>query len=133
MRLVACAILALSLTACKNSSGGGSDGSGSEGAASNAAPRPCGSSVVLGAWHSKIMGQPDTMTFNADCSGTASYCQSTFTYPAVTASTGQVLVTNTSTNGAVGCLPLGLTKCAYQIEGSSMSIYCGGGTFIYTK
>jgi hypothetical protein len=132
MRLIACVIFALALISCKNSSSG-SGGSSQEGAPAVSAPQPCGSSIVSGSWHGAIMGQPDTMTFNADCSGTASYCQATFTYPAVTASSGQVLVTNTSTNGAVGCLPLGLTKCAYQVEGSSMSIFCGGSTFVYTK
>lgn len=132
MRLLIGVMLALSLISCKNSSGG-SGGSSSEGAANNAAPQPCGSSIVLGSWNGSIMGKPDTMTFNADCSGTASYCQSTFNYPSVTASSGQVLVTNTSTNGAVGCLPLGLTKCAYQVEGSSLTIFCGGSPFVYTR
>ena len=93
----------------------------------------CASSVVAGSWKGSISGNSDTMAFNSDCSGSSTYCKSTFTYPNITASSGSVLITNTSTNGATGCLAAGAFTCTYAISGSTLTFGCGGGTVSYTK
>jgi hypothetical protein len=95
--------------------------------------KPCSSTLILGPWQGSIAGNPDTMTFNDDCRGTSTYCQSNFTYPTMTAYSGLVMITNISTNWAPGCLRAGLHRCFYEVSGAKLSFNCGGNTLQYTR
>lgn len=123
MKALVSFLVVVGLIGCGNDSSSGSSSDAGK----------CAESVVVGSWSATIAGNPDVMTFKADCSGSSSYCQSTFTYPPVSSSSGQVLVTNASTNAAYGCLPVGETKCLYEISGSIMSVSCGADVVAYTK
>lgn len=109
-------------------------GCGTESGSSSDTAKACNSSIVVGSWTRALSATiSDTMTFNADCSGTSSYCQSTFDYPNVTNSSGSVLITNKTTNAATGCLPAGETTCQYAVSGVQLTVSCGGGASTYTK
>lgn len=100
------------------SSGGGSSGNA------------CDGSLALGTWSD---GSSDVMTFEANCSGTSSYCASTFTTAKVSDANGFMTVNVSSTNGNAGCLPTGQTTCEYIISGSNLAFDCGSGPIYYTK
>lgn len=91
----------------------------------------CSSSAVKGSWYNSTT--TETLTFNSDCTGASDVCESTFTYPNVTNSSGAVLVTVTSTGAVSGCLPLGETSCAYVIEDDVLGINCGSENLYYNK
>jgi hypothetical protein len=98
-----------------------------------AADGPCRDAAVLGSWGGSIMGHDDTMSFDAACHGTSSYCTSTFDYPDVTTSSGQVLIDVKSTNGNVGCAPLGQLACSYTLVNEQLSFSCGGVVLTYLR
>lgn len=111
-----------------------SAGCGSSASKSDSSSSECAGSVVVGSWKGDLGGAgADTLTFGADCKGTSSYCASSFTYPNVTATSGDVIIKNSATNGAAGCLPAGEFTCQYMIEGNGLAFRCGGGIVTYTK
>ena len=117
--------VAVIFTAC-----GSDEASPGAGASTNT---DCASSVISGSWTRTLLGNPDTITFNPNCSGTASRCSATFTYPNVTASSGSVLLTVTSTSGISGCLPVGEHTCTYSVSGNTLNYSCGGSGLTYTR
>ncbi len=123
MKIIQCLAIVIVLQACGSSSK--SD--------SASAPGACASSVVAGSWKGSIYGNQDVMTFDSSCSGSSTYCQSSFTFPNVTATEGYISVSNNSTNGKSGCAGLETVNCAYRVNGSTLSFNCGGGTLSYTK
>lgn len=118
-------LVSMTIISCGNSSGGGGGDSTPAGV--------CATSVLAGTWKGNIAGSEDIMTFNQDCSGSSTYCQSAFTYPNVTAIEGLVSVSNNATNAKTGCLGVGTFSCAYQISGTTLGFNCGGGTVTFTK
>jgi hypothetical protein len=115
-------VLMVMITAiCVNCSSGGSGGS----------TGACDGSLANGTWLDAISG--DVLTFANSCSGTSSYCASTFTLPKITDSTGTITINMSTTNGAVGCAPAGQTDCAYSVSSSNLSLDCGGGVITYAK
>jgi hypothetical protein len=94
-------------------------------------PGACSAHPLVGSWINE--NETDIYKFNGDCTGSSTYCESTFTYPNSTATSGSALFTVTSSNGAEGCLPIGQTTCAYAIEGTAFAADCGLGAIIYTK
>lgn len=90
----------------------------------------CDGSLALGSWYD---GSTDTMTFNANCSGTSSYCGSTFTVSKAIDAMGTMTVTTSATNGNPGCAPVGQMSCDYAISGNNLAFDCGSGALLYTK
>lgn len=93
----------------------------------------CAGSVVLGVWHGNVNGNSDTLTFNSDCTGTASFCQTTFQYPAMTATSGSVMITVLSARSGLLCLTAGQHTCSYAVNGSTLTYSCGGTPLTYTR
>lgn len=118
------AALGLFLASCSNNS----SSSGGVSAAS-----ACITSAVVGGWVGNSNG--DSLVFNDDCSGSSSFCSSTFNYSANALVGGSHTVTTGATNGASGCPPAGSTTCTYQVAGdrSTMIYNCGSGSQIYKK
>jgi hypothetical protein len=113
-------LLALMCVGCAQPGGGSSSSAGA-----------CAGSPAVGSWDADT--STNVLTFTAQCAGSDVYCQSTFTWPNFTSSSGTVLVTVTSTNTNAGCLPAGTTTCAYQFSGNQLGYDCGGGILTYTK
>lgn len=106
-------------------------GQSSNSGGGSAAANSCSASAVLGSWKSN--STTDVETFNADCSGSSSYCASVFTFPNAPAASGTVLITNSSSNNASGCAAVGTITCAYAVTGSTLTFNCGAGVANYTK
>lgn len=83
----------------------------------------CSKSALLGSWVSDS-GQ-DLMRFNSDCSGTSSYCGSTFIFPEDTTSrSGHGDINIIESDGVEGCAPKGTRTYDYEIgEDSDGYIY----------
>ena len=99
-----------------------------------AAPGVCASHPFVGT-RNQTGGVGNVFVFAADCSGTGSYCESTFTYPNATAATGAAVVTISSANvNNAGCA-VGAVTCGYAIDGGTMAISCdeGATSSVYTK
>lgn len=119
--LVTVLTVALILTGCGSNSGSAPASSGGA----------CSSSVLKGTWQH---ANGSSLTFNQDCTGTGSYCESNFTYPNVTAASGDALVTISNTNTRSGCSPAGAaTACVYSISGNALAFNCGAGVSNYTR
>lgn len=112
-------IIILATSAC------GSEDKGSSSSSSNA----CAGSVVLGSWSGTTAGQPDTLTFGPDCRGSSTWCQSTFSYPNVTASPGEAKITYDKSNGQPGCATVKsksvAVDCTFSVSGSTLTTTCG--------
>lgn len=121
MKKEALLILGLLLTGCGKSE-----------EASTAVAPACSTSAILGSW-TNLASTTDSITFKSDCTGTTGYCGGTFTFPNVTSTSGNVLLTVTSSNGKSGCLAAGTYTCAYTISGSYMGYNCGTGNFYYSR
>lgn len=92
----------------------------------------CGDAIVKGTW--KLDGDAtQSVTFTDTCKFADVQCSATGTYPNVTATSGSVGITITSTNNSNSCLPVGATTCTYAIDGTSLDFNCGGGDRAYTK
>lgn len=98
-----------------------------------AAGGACASAPILGAWVGAIAAGTDTLSFNADCSGSSHICQTTFTYPNITTNSGVMTVTVAGGSGISGCLTPGSYNCAYGISGNSMAYDCGGGAVNFSR
>jgi hypothetical protein len=96
-------------------------------------PKACANAVVRGAWTGEILGNGDELTFNDDCTGTASYCGASFTYPMVSEASGTAAINVTVTNNNEGCLPLGTVSCGYSVDGDTLTFDCGGAVLTYTR
>lgn len=112
-------IIGLILSGCGSNSGGTNQSSGGS----------CSSSILTGTWKNAV----DTLTFNADCSGTGSGCQSSFTFPNVSAASGEAIVNITSSLTKSGCSSVGQTKCVYVVNSNVLTFNCGAGTASYTR
>lgn len=103
------------------------------GCGSEARP-PCEGSVLLGTYTGMLAGNPDTLVFNADCSGTASFCQATFTHQKLTASSGTMSVTVNTGRTDPLCLSVGAHSCTYSHSGTALTFACDGSADLtYTK
>lgn len=91
----------------------------------------CAKSPFLGTW--VLEGGPDSLSFNQDCTGSSSYCESTFVYPMVAASFGTLVVDVRSTSGKPGCIGVGEIACVYQFDAKRFGYDCGNGAVIYNK
>lgn len=95
----------------------------------------CSDSALLGSWVSDSGN--DLMRFNSDCSGTSSYCGSTFVYPEDTQSlSGHGDIKIIETDGVTGCAPLGSRTYDYEIGESTdgykyLEIFGNSGTALY--
>lgn len=114
-------VLSLGLASCGDDKGEGAE------------TMACSSTSLLGTWNGTILGSPDVMTFNSNCNGTSTYCEATNTFPNVITNSGTVAVEVTSTNGNIGCLPLGSTSCLFTTDESTLTFNCGGETLTYTR
>ena len=106
---------------------------GSDSSETSSSKGECQDSILQGSWSGLLAGNPDTLTFGANCSGSATYCNANFTYPNVTAGTGTVSLDVSSNNGGALCLPVGENACSYSVSGNTLSYNCGGGVLQYTK
>lgn len=97
------------------------------------ASQPCSSSMVTGSWAGTIAGEADTLTFGPDCVGTSSRCQSTFTFPNISAASGDAIVIVTSTSNKGNCMKVGQYTCSYSINNNQLAYDCGSGAIVYTR
>lgn len=83
---------------------------------------PCAGSQT-GTWSNIAVN--NTLTLNASCSGTTTYCNEAFTYVSINSSTYQLTVSQT--NGGPECLPIGQTNCTGGFIGDVLWLNCGAG------
>ena len=74
----------------------------------------CSKSALLGTWISD--SGEDLIRFNSDCSGTSSYCGSTFVFPEDSSSpSGHGDINIIETEGLTGCAPKGSRTYDYEV------------------
>lgn len=113
----------------------GTAGCGSDVASTTAGSSgACAGGPFVGTWSGTVAGYLDVMTLNADCTGSSTYCVSTFTYPSsTTGSSGNVAITVTASSAKSECMPVGQTTCGYSVSGNTLSFSCLGGTLTYSR
>lgn len=99
----------------------GCSGSGLSAGSINTKLGVCSQYQVVGTW-SYGGTDPDSMTLNADCTGTAVRCQTTFTWEAFGAD--RVRVTTLTGNGAQGCHEVGTVDCSVLADAYTMELGC---------
>lgn len=117
--------LSLVLSACgsdnpsNSASGGGAGGNG------------CENVSFVGQWQG-VTVPADTLALNANCMGTSSYCQSTFSFTPIK-SNGQVTLNIQTTNGNAFCGAVGTYNCAINATEPNLTLDCGTGAVNWTR
>lgn len=107
----------------------------------------CQKAGIVGTWVGLINNNFDTMTIDANCVASSSYCQSksnlTLTEstlnqncPAGTSTCGSGTFVTTESNSASGCSPIDQSNsCSFSVNttGTSLKYDCGGGAITYSK
>ena len=116
-------LMVLLLTSC----GGGSGGDSSTPAASS-----CNiGAEYLGEWHN--ITKNDTINLDSTCRYTGSYCGSSGAIIPIQGEPNAYLLHILTTGGVEGCLPKGVYRCGFQLQGSYLSVNCNGGVNTYQR
>jgi hypothetical protein len=110
-------LIFLVLTACA------APGSGSGGGST------CPADSIVGSWSGTVSGNPDTLVFNSNGSGTGSYCNSTFNYSV----SGDQVTISVAGNAGGGCWGTGTISCTWSSTSSSLFLDCSSTVSRYTK
>lgn len=94
-------------------------------------PGICAGLGPIGKWVNGPNG--DTLTFRDDCTGSSSWCGSSFRFTRSSANPGTTFVRVTGSNGAAGCLPDGDAVCGFAYDAAGLAIDCGAGSVAYSR
>lgn len=101
-------------------------GCGGGGGGESPATSVCGMPTELnGEWHNITIN--DTININTStCRYTGSYCESNGVIVPVQGTTNQYLLHILANNGGDDCSDVGVYSCSYQLQGSFLTVNCGG-------
>lgn len=112
-------------------SGCGSDQGDAKNAAQTGAASNCSNVSFIGTWNG-VTVPTDTLSLNANCQGTSSYCASQFTFTPIKTN-GQVMISIATTNGNAFCGAPGTYNCAINATEPNLTLDCGGGAVDWTR